>query len=219
MIKDNVSRILADIPEGVQVVAVTKGKSAEEALEAVESGISIIGENYLQEALKKHREIGKKENLKWHFTGHLQKNKVKKAVRIFDMIQTVDSAGLAEEIDRQSGQIGKVMPVLIEYNSGREESKSGVMQEAIIPLVTNLSKLSNIRISGLMTIGAFHDEPEEYRPFFKEARNIFETVRSMKIPGVDMKYLSMGMSGSYKIAIEEGANIVRIGTLIFGERK
>ena len=217
MIKDNVRKILGSIPEGVQLVAAAKTRTAQEVMEAVEAGIKIIGENYVQEAMNKYREVGKEA--RWHFIGHLQKNKVKKAVEIFDMIDTIDSLELAVEIDKRCKQAGKVMSVLIEVNSGREEQKSGVKPEEVRSLLLEMSRLSNIRVMGLMTMGPLFGDPEESRPYFFETRKVFENIKSMNLPNVQMKYLSMGMSNSYKIAIEEGANMVRIGTLIFGERE
>lgn len=211
MIKKNVKKILSELPEGVELVAAAKGRTPEEILEAVEAGVKIIGENYVQEAQKALAVVGNKA--KWHFIGHLQKNKVKKAVKIFDMIETVDSVELAEEIDKRCQEIGKIMPVLIEINSGREKQKPGIFPENAENLIKQISELKNVKIMGLMTMG-----PErEVRPYFVETRKIFEKIKSLNLPNVEMKYLSMGMTNSYKAALEEGANIVRIGTKIFGE--
>ncbi len=216
MIRENVRKILDSIPEGVRLVAAAKTRTAREVLEAVDAGIRIIGENYIQEAVDVYNEVGKKAE--WHFIGHLQKNKVKKAVKIFDIIETVDSYGLAMEIDKRCGQAGRVMPVLIEVNSGKEEQKYGVRPEEVISLARDISKLSNVRVTGLMTMGPLFGDPEDSRPYFVVTRKVFEELKSEALPDVEMKYLSMGMSNSYKVAIEEGSNLVRIGTLIFGER-
>jgi len=216
MIKENVKRILTELPEGVEMVAAAKMRTSAEILEAVEAGVKIIGENYVQEALKVFQDVGKKAL--WHFIGHLQKNKVKKIVGMADMIETVDSYGLAEEIDKRCGASGKIMPVLIEINSGREEQKSGVLPEAAEAAVRNISAFSNIKIKGLMTMGPVSGNPEDARPYFVKTKEIFERIKKLNLPDVEMKYLSMGMTNSYRIAVEEGANIVRIGTLIFGER-
>lgn len=216
-IKEKVHKILGELPEGVELVVAAKGRTPEEILEAVDAGAGIIGENYVQEAERAFGVIGKKVG--WHFIGHLQKNKVKKAVTIFDMIETVDSFEIAEEIDKRCLQIAKVMPVLIEINSGREEQKSGVLPEDARGLIERISALKNIKIMGLMTMGPFSGDPEDSRPYFAETKRIFEQVNALNLPNVEMKYLSMGMTNSYRVAIEEGANIVRIGTLIFGERK
>jgi pyridoxal phosphate enzyme (YggS family) len=151
--------------------------------------------------------------------GHLQRNKAKKAVKVFDMIETVDSMKLAREIDKSCQKIGKVMSVLIEINSGEESQKAGVMPEDAIPLIQEMSILKNIRIVGLMTMGPFSGNPEDARPYFQKTRKVFERLKDMNLPDVEMKYLSMGMSNSYKVALEEGANMVRIGTKIFGERE
>jgi len=217
MIKDNVRNILNELPDTVELVAAAKGRNPQEILEAIEAGIKIIGENYIQEAQRAFIVIGNR--VKWHFIGHLQKNKVRGAVKIFDMIETVDSIKIAEEIDKASAQIHKIMQVLIEINSGKEQQKFGVFPEEAEQLVRRLSQLKNIKIMGLMTMGPMFGDPQEARRYFIETRKIFDRIKTLNIPNVDMKYLSMGMSNSYKVAISEGANIVRIGTKIFGERK
>lgn len=216
MIRQNVLQILNELPSGVRVAAAVKTRRPEEILKAVEAGIKIVGENYVQEAERAYEVVGKR--VEWHFIGSLQKNKVKKAVGLFDMIETVDSIDLAGEIDKRCAQIGKVMPVLIEVNSGREEQKSGVLPENVEQLVKEISALPNIRIKGLMTMGPRSGAPEDYRPYFVETKKIFEKVKKLNLPNVEMECLSMGMTNSYKIAIEEGANLVRIGTRLFGER-
>jgi pyridoxal phosphate enzyme (YggS family) len=156
--------------------------------------------------------------VKWHFIGHLQRNKVKKAVEIFDMIETLDSLDLAKEIDKRSGQFGKIMPVLIEINSGKESQKFGVMPDAVEDFIPEAAILENIKIKGLMTMGPAFGDPENARPYFIATKKLFEKFKTLELPNVDMQYLSMGMTNSYRVAIEEGANIVRIGTKIFGPR-
>jgi hypothetical protein len=215
-IKENVSQLLSELPPGVHLVAAAKTRTAEEILEAIEAGVKIIGENYVQEAERAYQVIGKKAE--WHFIGHLQKNKVKKAVRIFDMIETIDSVELAREIDKRCAQIGKIMPVLIEVNSGREKQKSGVLPEDTEKLAREISTCPNLRLMGLMTMGPRFGNPEDSRPYFVETRKLFEKIKKLNLPNTEMKYLSMGMTNSYKIALEEGANMVRIGSKIFGER-
>jgi pyridoxal phosphate enzyme (YggS family) len=200
----------------VELVAAAKTRSPGEIREAVEAGVRVIGENYVQEAESAYQVIGDKA--KWHFIGHLQKNKVKKAVRLFDMIETVDSLEIATEINKRCAQIGKTMPVLIEINSGREVQKSGVLPEKAIELVREISNLPNLKIMGLMTVGPLLGNPEGLRPYFKATKKLFSELRELNLPNVIMKYLSMGMTDSYQVAIEEGANMVRIGTRIFGER-
>jgi len=216
MIEQNVRRILSELPNGVQLVAAAKTRSPEEVRRAVEAGVRIIGENYVQEADSAYQVVGNKAE--WHFIGHLQKNKVKKAAGIFDMIETVDSVEIATEIDKRCAQVGKIMPVLIEINSGREKQKSGVLPEDAEQLVREISGLSNIKITGLMTMGPLFGDPESSRPYFVATRVIFEKLKKLDLPNVEMKYLSMGMTNSYHIALEEGANMVRLGSKIFGER-
>jgi pyridoxal phosphate enzyme (YggS family) len=216
MIKDNVQRILGELSQDVQLVAAAKTRAPDEILEAVEAGVKIIGENYVQEAERAYAKVGNKA--KWHFIGHLQRNKVKKAVSIFDVIETVDSVEIATEIDKRCNQISKVMPVLIEINSGKEEQKSGVLPEDAEQLIREIVGLQHIKIMGLMTMGPRFGNPEDSRPYFVETRRVFNRIKELGLPGVEMRYLSMGMTNSYKIALEEGANIVRIGTKIFGER-
>ena len=217
MIKENVKRILNELPEGVRLVAAAKTRTPEEILQAASAGIKIVGENYVQGAITAFNVVGTK--VKWHFIGHLQKNKVKKAVEIFDMIETVDSYDLAAEIDKRCAKISKIMSVLVEINSGKEKQKSGVLPEDAVDLIREISIFKNIRVFGLMTMGPRFGNPQDSRPYFVETRKIFEKIKNFNLPNVEMKYLSMGMTNSYKIAIEEGANIVRIGTLIFGKRQ
>jgi pyridoxal phosphate enzyme (YggS family) len=216
-IKQNVSQILSELPEGIQLVAAAKTRQPEEISEAIEAGVRIIGENYVQEAERAYEVIGNRAE--WHFIGHLQKNKVKKAVSIFDMIETVDSVEVAQEIDKRCAQVGKVMPVLIEVNSGREKQKAGVLPENIELLVKEISAFRNIKVMGLMTMGPRFGNPEDSRPYFVETRKIFEKLKHLKLPDVEMKYLSMGMTNSYRVAIEESANMIRLGSRLFGERE
>jgi len=215
-ISENVRHIMNELPEGVKLVAAAKSRQPEEILEAVEAGVTIIGENYVQETEKAYEVIGNRAE--WHFIGHLQKNKVKKAVGLFDMIETVDSVELAREIDKRCAQAGKIMPVLVEVNSGREPQKWGVLPEDTEQLVSEISGYVNIQVMGLMTMGPATGNPEDARPYFIETRTTFERIKQLNLPGIEMRYLSMGMTNSYRIAIEEGANVVRLGTILFGER-
>jgi len=217
MIKENVRKILEGLPRGVELEAAAKGRTAQEILEAIDAGIKIIGENYVQEAQGAFAAVGRKA--RWHFIGRLQRNKVKKVVEIFDAIEPVDSFEIAQEIDRRSMQVGKKMEILIEINSGREEQKSGIFPEDAQALAEKLSVLKNLEFAGLMTMGPFLPDPKELRPYFTQTRQLFEKLKALGLPNTDMKYLSMGMTNSYKTAVEEGANIVRIGTAIFGPRK
>jgi len=217
MIRENVQRILDELPDSVELVAAAKTRTPQEIQEAVEAGVNIIGENYIQETLETVEVVGRKAS--WHFIGHLQKNKVKRAVSMFDMIQTVDSFELAQEIDRASQNTGKIMPILIEINSGRERQKFGVMPEDALELAERIGSFQSIKCMGLMTMGPRFGDPEDSRPYFVETRRLYDRLKGLNLPNIEMKYLSMGMTNSYLIAIQEGANMVRIGTKIFGERE
>lgn len=214
MIRENVRKILAELPPGVLLVAAAKGRTPQEILEAIEAGVQIIGENYVQEAERAFAVIGRRA--RWHMIGHLQRNKAKKALEIFDMIETLDSVRLAEELEKHCARMDRVMPVLIEINSGREPQKSGVFPEDAEALLREVSRFRHLKVLGLMTMGPRFGDPEEARPYFQETKKLFDQLKTLNIPNVEMRYLSMGMSNTYKIALEEGANIVRIGTKIFG---
>ncbi|MCD6107502.1 MAG: YggS family pyridoxal phosphate-dependent enzyme [Caldisericaceae bacterium] len=216
MIKKNVQKILQEIPQDVLLVAAVKSRSTYEIKEAVDAGVKIIGENYLQETEKLFPCI--ERIVKWHYIGSIQKNKIKKIVKIFDMIETVDSVDVLREIDKRAKGADKIMPVLIEVNSAREGQKSGVYPEQVEQLIDSAVPFRNVLIQGLMTMGPFVDDPEKLRPYFKLTKELFDYLKAYETENIQMKYLSMGMSDSYKIAIQEGANIVRIGTLIFGQR-
>ena len=217
MIEENVRRILAELPPEVTLVAAAKTRAPDKIMRAIAAGITVIGENYVQEAREAYTAIGKRA--RWHFIGHLQKNKVKGAVEIFDMIETVDSMKLAERINRSCAALGRTMPVLIEINSGREPQKAGVLPEEAEDLLREIATLKQIRVQGLMTMGPRFGDPEEARPYFRETKNLFDRLKKEKLANAEMRLLSMGMSNTYSVAIEEGANMVRIGTGIFGERE
>lgn len=216
MIRENVERILGELPPGVELVAAAKSQPPEKILVAIEAGVRTIGENYVQEAEAHFTAIGAKA--KWHFIGRLQTNKAKKAVGIFDMIETVDSIDLAREIDKRCRASGKTMPVLVEINSGEEEQKAGVQPADAETLIREIAPLPNVKVRGLMTMGPFEGDPENSRLYFRITRQVFEQIKRRAIPGVDMTVLSMGMTNSYRVALEEGANMIRIGTKIFGPR-
>ena len=216
MIRENIRSVLQGLPPHVILVAAAKSRTPGEVLEAVEAGVPVVGENYVQEAAAAQAVVGR--GVKWHFIGHLQTNKVKKAVEVFDLIETVDSLKLGREINKHSGGLGKTMPILIEINSGREPQKSGILPEDAEALVRELSRLPNLKVEGLMTMGPETGDPEESRPYFRLTKEIFDRFRGLSIRGVAMTWLSMGMSHSYRVAIEEGANMVRLGTLLFGPR-
>lgn len=216
IITENVRELLRIIPPDVRIVAAAKSRTPGEVAEAIDAGIPIIGENYLQDSREVISLLGGRAD--WHFIGHVQKNKVKHIVPLFDMIETVDSFELAALIQNQAERHGKIMPVLIEVNSGSESQKTGVLPGEVPGLVRRISALDHIQVRGLMTMGPFWDGPEGLRPCFRLTRELFDALKQEDIPGVDMQYLSMGMSDSFEIALEEGANLIRIGTRIFGQR-
>jgi hypothetical protein len=218
-IKNNYLKVKQEIPEDIRIVVAAKTRTPDEIKAVAEAGCKIIGENYVQEAQNMKESLGRKSNsLKWHMIGHLQTNKVKKAVEIFDMIETLDSLKLAAEINKRAKEIEKVMPVLVEINSGQEEQKTGITPDKAIDFINDISLLSNIKIQGLMTMGPRFGNPEDSREFFKKTRELFNKIKGLNIANVQMKYLSMGMSNTYKIAIEEGSNIIRPGSVVFGAR-
>ena len=204
-------------PHTVRLVAVSKTKPIEMIREAVEAGVDIIGENYIQEARDKYNALGAL-SVSWHFIGHLQTNKAKYAVRMFDLIHTVDSVHLAVELDKQAAKIGKIQDILIQVNIAEEQSKSGVSCAAVQPLIESIAPLSHLRIRGLMTMPPFFDAPEKARPYFKALRLLRKDLNELKIQNVILKELSMGMTGDFEAAIAEGATLVRIGTALFGRR-
>ncbi len=203
-------------PEEIRLVAVTKTVPPERINEAIRAGVRSIGENRVQEAREKKEQV---EPVEWHLVGHLQTNKVKYAVKLFDLIQSVDSLHLAEEISKRCGKLGVEMPILVEVNTSGEETKFGVEPGRAIELVEQVAALPHLKILGLMTIGVFSDDVPAVRRCFTTLRNLAEEIRRLQISGVEMKYLSMGMSSDFEIAIEEGSNMVRIGTAIFGPRQ
>ncbi|HVP35557.1 MAG TPA: YggS family pyridoxal phosphate-dependent enzyme [Terriglobales bacterium] len=203
--------------EDIILVAVTKTIEPERIIEGIEAGIKIIGENRIQEAQEKFKFITK--SVEKHLVGHLQTNKVKKALELFDLIQSVDSLHLAQEISKRASEMGKAADVLIEVNTSDEPSKYGVKPEAVSNLVEEISKLENIIIKGLMTVGLLTEEIEKARPCFVKLKSLSDSLKNLKRENVEMRFLSMGMSSDFEVAIEEGANMIRIGTAIFGERK
>jgi len=223
---DNVARIRERIaeaalrrgrdPSGVRLMAVTKTVDDSRIGEALAAGVDILGENYVQEAKRKIEILGRK--VEWHFIGHLQSNKARYAVRLFDLIHSVDRSGLAAELDRRSDRAGVVTPVLIQVSLGGEETKGGVLPEDALTLVREVAAMKHLSVRGLMTMPPWFDDPEEARPFFRALREMGERVRESGIPGVSMEELSMGMTQDYEVAVEEGATIVRVGRALFGER-
>jgi PLP dependent protein len=222
-ISGRVQRVLVSLPRGVILVAAAKMRTAEEAHEAVLAGVTVIGHNYVQEAEAMRRVFHERwpddqTRVKWHLIGHLQSNKAGKAAHCFDMIETMDSLRIAELVERQCAEIGKIMPVLIEVNTGREAGKTGVAPETCESLVRQIAGMPHLRVQGLMTMGYAGGDMTALAGCFKTANELFNHLAAAGFPNVEMRYLSMGMSDSYRLAIEHGANMVRIGTLIFGER-
>ncbi len=204
-------------PESIQLVAVSKTIPVERVKAAVVEGIVILGENYIQEARAKI-EVLADMRVSWHFIGHLQRNKAKFAVQLFDLIHSVDSIRLAREIDKQAGKIAKNQAILIQVNTGKEATKTGIYEEDAMALVREAAQLENVRIKGLMTLPPYFNAPDKVRPYFQALRRLRDRIAEEAIPGVEMEALSMGMTGDFETAIEEGATMVRIGTAIFGER-
>jgi pyridoxal phosphate enzyme (YggS family) len=226
-ITENYTRIRQEIPDYVTIVVSCKTRTAEEIEEVIVAGATDIGQNYAQEAGQIYSALRKKAaTIKWHMIGHLQTNKINKALRVFDVIQTVDSLTKAEAIDKRVEKAKRrIVPVFIEINIGSEFSKAGIkpvehepFDEYMEKLAGEISSLSHLRLAGLMTMGPRLGNPEDVRPYFRRTRKLFKRIKGLDLPNVDMKYLSMGMTNSYRVAIEEGSNMVRIGTAIFGKR-
>jgi pyridoxal phosphate enzyme (YggS family) len=205
-------------PGAVRLVCVTKTMRADAVRQAIQAGAGLFGENYIQEARDKCRILAEYP-VSWHFIGHLQTNKAKYAVKLFDLIHTVDSLRLATELDREARKIGKVQNILIQVNIGKEASKSGIDAESAESLMCDISPFSNLSIQGLMTIPPFFDAPERVRPFFRGLRELRDSLNKSGMMADRLVELSMGMTGDFEAAIEEGATLVRIGTAIFGERQ
>lgn len=204
-------------PEEITLVAVSKTVEPERIREAIRCGIKIIGENRVQEAEEKFKQIP--EESEKHLVGHLQTNKAKKAVELFDMIQSVDSLRLAEEVSKRAKAKGKRIDILVEVNTSAESTKYGLNPDEVMDFMKQISNLEGIKVKGLMTVGLFNADMEKVRPCFKKLKRIFDELKEANIPRIEMKYLSMGMTQDYEAAIEEGANMIRIGTAIFGRRE
>jgi len=203
-------------PDEVRLVAVSKTRPATDVTAAFQAGQIIFGENYVQEFIAKALEVS--EPVEWHFIGPLQSNKVGQIAGLVSMIHSLDRLSLAEEISRQWSRVGKVIDVLVQVNISGEVSKSGTNAENALNMIRDISRLPNIRIKGLMAMPPFFDDPEAARPYFAELKRLSDLVAGEGLAGVEMKDLSMGMSGDFEVAIMEGATLVRIGTAIFGER-
>jgi len=223
-VKENLLRVMERVEKAarkagrdakeVKLVAVSKTVEVARIKEAIEAGVTILGENYVQEAQKKIEEIGKP--VFWHFIGHLQSNKAKYVVRLFDMIHSVDSIPLAEELNRRAEQAGQVIKAMIEVNLSKEATKFGTDEEMLWNLARRIQNLKHVSLEGLMTMPPYFDSPEMSRPYYVALRELKE---KMTREGISLQDLSMGMSNDFEIAIEEGATFVRVGTAIFGPRK
>lgn len=227
-IKENIDDIVKRIevtckkagrnPNDITLIAVSKTVESPKVREALEAGIDNLGENRVQELIKKYEDL-KDTDIKWHMIGHLQKNKVKYIIDKTVLIHSVDSLSLAEEIDKRAKNKGLVANVLIELNIGEEESKFGIKEENIYDFIKSLENFENIRVLGLMTVAPFCENPEDVRWVFKKMKDIYDKISTMNLKNAEMKYLSMGMTNDFEVAIEEGSNMIRIGTAIFGARK
>jgi len=219
-IREKVSRACARAgrsPSDVTLIAVAKTFPSSAVQGAVDAGVADIGENYVQELLAKRRDLAGAA-IRWHFIGHLQSNKVKDIAPWIEMIHAVDSASLAIEIDRRAAKAGRVIECLIEVNTTGEETKFGAAPARVAALVRSLGSCDNISLAGLMTIGPFLPDPEGSRPMFRRLRELKEEIGSLAQSNVTMRHLSMGMTGDFEVAIDEGATLIRIGTAIFGPR-
>ncbi len=205
-------------PETIHLVAVGKTQPAERVRDAVSAGATIIGENYIQEAREKFERLGDLD-IQWHFIGHLQSNKAKYAVRMFDLIHSVDSIKLATALDKQAKKIGKRQDILVQVNIGGEASKSGLAEADAAEQITKIAQLEHLRLKGLMTMPPFFDAPEKARPYFTALRRLRDGLAAGALNSGDFKELSMGMTGDFEVAIQEGATLVRIGTALFGARQ
>ncbi len=205
-------------PETIRLVAVSKTVPINRVKQAIQAGAAILGENYVQEARTKFNELATYP-VSWHFIGHLQSNKAKYAVRLFDLIHSVDTLKLARELDKQSHKINKIQEVLIQVNISKEASKSGVDVKGTHNLLKDISLLENLSVKGLMTMPPYFNAPEKVRPYFSALRDLRDRLEQQGLLNVTLGELSMGMTGDFEAAIQEGATLVRIGTAIFGERE
>ena len=219
-VKDRISKAALKCsrnPEDINLVAVSKTIPADRVREAIEAGVTILGESYVQEARNKFNVLGTYP-VSWHFIGHLQSNKAKYAVRLFDLIHSVDTIKLARELNNQANKINKIQDILIQVNISKEPSKSGSDIQNAANLIKDIVLFENLSVKGFMAIPPFFNNPEKSRPYFIALRNLRDQSQTA-FPGVVLNELSMGMTGDFEVAIEEGATFVRIGTAIFGERR
>ena len=211
------NRLNEKFDQTVKLIAVTKNNDIYAMREAIDAGIKVVGENRIQEALDKKKELN--TTVEWHLIGHLQTNKVKQAVLNFDLIHSVDSERLAVEINKVANSLNKVQEILVQVNVVNEISKFGLNIEQVNSFIKTISQHENLKVVGLMLIAPYYENPEEARPIFRKLYEQFMEIKNQQILNVEMKWLSMGMTNDYQVAIEEGANIIRVGTGIFGQRK
>jgi pyridoxal phosphate enzyme (YggS family) len=204
--------------DSVRLVAVSKTIAADIVKEAIEAGVTILGENYVQEARDKFKALAQYP-VSWHFIGHLQSNKARHAVRLFDLIHSVDSLKLAHELDKQAGKLEKIQQILVQVNISAEDTKSGISTDEAPRLIAEISRLKNLAVKGLMTMPPYFYQPQKVQPFFAALRELRDQISEQSLPNVSLDELSMGMTGDFEVAIKEGATLVRIGTAIFGERQ
>lgn len=226
VIKDNLFKVQENIEKAlirsgrtkdeITLLAVTKTVDAEPINEVISLGIDNIGENKVQEIIRKYDSID--ENVNWHMIGHLQSNKVKYIIDKVSLIHSLDRLSLAKEIDKRAKANNLIKDVLIQVNVAEEESKFGLKLDEVIPFIESILKFESIRVKGLMTMAPFANDPEEVRFVFRDLRNLGFEIEKRNYENVEMKYFSMGMTNDYEVAIEEGANMVRIGSAIFGKR-
>lgn len=215
-IRANLNKVKDSLKEGVLLCAVTKTHSAEEINIAIDAGVTDIGENKVQEILDKYDDV---KPVNWHMIGHLQTNKVKYIIDKVSLIHSVDSLKLAKEIDKRAKEYNKVMDILIQVNSAEEESKFGISSDELEKMILEiLDSYDNICIKGLMCIAPYAENPDDVRKYFAEVKGLYDKFKNIKHERLDFKYLSMGMSNDYKVAMEEGSNLVRVGSAIFGRR-
>lgn len=216
-INESISRRRPELKDDVLLIAVTKNHDIYAMREAIDAGVTHVGENRIQEAKEKFETLDR--DVTWHLIGHLQTNKAKQAVKMFELIHSVDTLHLAEAINNAAAGIDKIQKVLVQVNLAHEDSKSGIYEDELEELLHKVDEMPNLKLMGLMCIAPNYDDVEECRPLFAEMHSIFEKVKEMAFTKAEIKYLSMGMTNDYQIAIEEGANAVRVGTAIFGQRQ
>lgn len=219
-VKNRIRKLAIDCqrdPQSIRLVAVSKTMSTKRVKEAIDAGVEILGENYIQEAREKIDSLSSYP-VSWHFIGHLQTNKAKYAVRLFDLIHSVDSLKLAVELNKQAKKIDKVQDILIQINVGQEVSKSGASPKEAFDLVKNIGRLENLCLRGLMTMPPFFNAPQKVRPYFSSLCDLRDRIKAVMPTSVPANELSMGMTNDFEVAIEEGSTLLRIGTAIFGER-